>query len=273
MRRQRVNLARKNPFGIIRVVSPIKFIIVIGIIFLGAAFIIGYFQRILKNSNYFRIKEIMVSENNIDLSYLKGQNIFEIDLQKESGYISRAYPTFRKIRLIRILPNRLFVSFIKRHPFAYVKLYRYFCVDEDLVLFDMPQQLEDPDLPLILGLETKIFGPKVATAYNVKELALALNIIKNAKTNKSLKGYKIKRIDVASLSSASFFITPASNYPRGKVTKEYPVLLEIKIGQDNIKEKINILSGLLGQVKNDWNNIKYIDLRFKEAVIRLKDVK
>jgi len=270
MRKQKVNLPRKNPFGIMRVVYPIKFIIVIVIIFLAAAFSIGYFQRILKNSNYFRIKDIVVSENNIDLSYLKGQNIFGIDLQRESGYISRAYPTYRKIRLIRILPNRLFVNFIKRRAFAYIKLYRYFCVDEDLVLFDMPQQLEEPDLPLVLGLETKIFGPKTGTKYNVKELALALNIIKNAKTNKSLKGYKIKRIDVANLSSASFFIIPASNYPRGEVSKEYPVLLEIKIGQDNIKDKINILSGLLGQVKNDWNNIKYIDLRFKEAVIKLK---
>ncbi len=168
------------------------------------------------------------------------------------------YPSYKKIRVIRILPNRLFVDFIKRKPLAYIKLYRYFCVDEDMVLFDASGQLEEKDLPVILGLDTKIFGPKSGKIYNIKELALALNIIKEVRRNKMSKVYAIDRIDVTNLSNASFFILN---------------VLEIRVGQDDIKDKIDILNSLLIQLKNDFGNIKYIDLRFKEPVIKLKDVK
>ena len=49
--------------------------------------------------------------------------------------------------------------------------------------------------------------------------------------------------------------------------------LEIKIGQDNIRDRINILSNLLIQLRDELGNIKYIDLRFKEPVIKLNSHK
>ena len=233
-------------------------LILIVIIFLGLIFITGSSLRTLKTLDYFKLKDIIVKETaSGDLSYLKGRNIFSINLKEESRYAAQLYPDYKKVRLIRILPNRLFVDFIRRRPLAYIKLYRYFCVDEDAVLFDMSES-EKEDLPVILGLDTKIFGPKTGQKYNIKELATSLDIIKEVQKNKILKDYKIKKIDVVSLSNTSFFTASG---------------LEIKLGQDNIKDKINILSGLLPQVKNDLGNIKYIDLRFKEPLIKLNDAK
>ena len=233
-------------------------LVIFSIIFLGACFIIiSYLGQILKKSDYFKIKDILVKEADpLDLSYLKGRNIFTINLEEESGYISEFYPSYKKIRLTRLLPNRLFVDFIRRRPLGIIKLYRYFYVDEDALLFDLPAKSEEPELPLIVGLERKIFGPKSGKIYNIRELNLALNIIKEMKRNKACSDYKIKKIDVTNPASASFFI---------------PDALEIKLGEDNLKDKVNILGSLLLQVKNELSKIKYIDLRFKEPVIKFKD--
>lgn len=216
----------------------------------------------LTNLDCFRIKDIITSSaDDLDLSYLKGKNIFSVDLQKESGHISELYPVYKKIKVIRVMPNRLFVDFVKRTPVGIVKLYRYFLVDEESVLFNAPfEQIEQLDLPLILGLEIRIFGPKSGKKYSVRELTLALNIIKEVKANPALKDYKIKKIDVANPASASLFFINRED-------------LQIMVNHEDIGGKINILGNLLAQLKNDLGNIKYIDLRFKEPVIKLRDVK
>ncbi|MBU4346129.1 MAG: cell division protein FtsQ/DivIB [Candidatus Omnitrophica bacterium] len=238
-------------------VKPIIFIVVV----VSGCLIIGYLGKALKKLDYFKIKGIIASQGQPDeFSYLKGQNIFDIDLNRESRYILKLYPTYKKIRLIRVLPNRLFIDFIKRKPLALVKLYRYFCVDQDQILFDPPPELETDVLPIILGLETKIFGPKVARKYDIKELTLALNIIKTINNNKSMQDYKLRTVDVRDPGSASFSLLEG---------------LVVKIGEGELKNKINILNTLLGEarIKNGLGNIKYIDLRFKEAVIKFKDVR
>lgn len=236
------------------------------IIFLGILFVVIALRRILQTSDYFRIVDVMVGENNgIDLSHFKGKNIFDIDLQKESQYITKQNPIYRKVRLVRILPNCIFVDFIKRKATAIIKLYRDFPVDEEGIVFEADEELDYSNLPLILGLETKIFGPKKGKPYNIKELTLSLDIIKQMKGNRVLKDYRLKMIDVANLSNASLLLLPENQ----ALTK---VGLEIKLGEDNIKEKFNILASLLTQDKDNLSNIKYIDLRFKEPVIKFKDV-
>ncbi|MBI4972389.1 MAG: hypothetical protein HZA27_01055 [Candidatus Omnitrophica bacterium] len=267
MKRQRFNFKKRTR---IPKLSP-KLIPILIVIFLIICFVVGL-GYILRQLDFFKIKEVILKKDvRADLSYLKGQNIFTLDLSKESRYILQSYPTYKKIRLVRILPDRLFVDFVKRVALAQVKLYRYFCVDEDAVLFDGELQEE---LPLIVGLETKIFGPKLGRKYNVKELELALNIIKEIRRNRILKKCSIKKIDVTTTSNAAFFLPlPAKAQGQVKVKKvASPAAIEIKIGEDRLRDKVNFLSTLLVQVRKDLANIKYIDLRFKEPVIKFNDV-
>jgi len=228
------------------------------IVFLLIAFFgLKHLERALKNLDCFKIEKIIVTQGNPEeFAYLKGQNIFTIDLKREAGYIQEAYPNYKQIRLIRLLPNRLSVDFIKRKPVAFIKLYRYFYVDKDQVVFNAPVEETLVELPVILGLETKIFGPKSGRKYNIRELALAINIIQELNNNGILRGYKIKTVDVNNAFSASFIL------PNG---------LEVKTGQDEIKARIKLLSILLTNIKNDLNYIKYIDLRFKEPVVKFKE--
>lgn len=263
---------KKNKF-----ILPFKLIIISLIIFLAKCFIVGYIWKKSKASDYFKIKEVIIrNSDTADLSYLTGRNIFSIDLKKESRYILESYPDYSSINVVKILPNRLFVDFIKRNPVALVKLYKYFALDEEGVLFAAPAQPEELGLPLILGLETKIFGPKPGRKYNIKEIVFALETIKEIKRNQALKNYKIKKIDVTSRANAILFISlpqQTSAYSVGQAAIMPEGLLEVRLGADNIEEKVAILGGIFTQGKFDLGNIKYIDLRFKGPVIKNKDAK
>lgn len=233
------------------------------IIFLALFFIISYIWRAVRASDYFKIAEVITKDADaIDLEYLKGKNIFSIDLKLESGYILESFPEYAFVTLSRVFPNRVFAYFIKRRPTALIKLYKYFAVDEKGVIFNPGNQPGDLELPVIVGLETRIFGPKPGKKYNIKELAIALNIIKELRKSERLKNYKIKKIDVVNALNIAVFIQDIG-----------PEFLEVKLGADNIRYKIALLGGLITAASKDKGNIKYIDLRFKDPLIKFNDVK
>lgn len=250
-----------------------KLLVVIAVLFSLSGFL--YLNRMVKESDYFKIKEVISNEADArDFFYLKAKNIFALDLKAESSDIAAKYPTYKKIRLIRVLPNRIFINFTKRQPLALVKLSRLFCIDEDMVLFDAPQESATRDLPVILGLENKIPVAHAGARYNIKNLALALNIIKEVSRNNVLREYRMTKVDVANPSNANIFISFAVRLPVYQKTQTLFTMqeLEAKIGQYNTRDKINILGDLVAQARNDLGNITYFDLRFREPVIKFKDV-
>jgi len=233
------------------------------IISLAIFLVTGYIWNFLRRSDYFNIKDIIIKgAPEAGLSYLKGKNIFSLRLAEESAYILGAYPDYAKIKLVRVPPSRLFASFSSRQPLAYVKLYKYFAVDREGVFFSLPPGPLQQGLPVIVGLETKIFGPKPGSKYNTREIAVALSIIKEIKANSVLKGCAIRRINASSLANASFVLGVGPTEG-----------IEVRIGQERIKEKVMLLADVLSQEKPGIANIKYIDLRFREPVIKFKDAK
>lgn len=277
----------------------IKPLIGLGVFFFVLLFFAGFLGLAAKKFDFFRVKAVIIRQNNeangriaqgpslnqdsrIEFPYLLGKNIFAVDLRKEEESILKIYPEYRLIRLVRVLPDRLFIDFLRRRPVAYLKLSRYFCIDENAVIFNMPAGIEPADssgrpqdqvFPVILGLDKKISGPKPGARYNYKELISALHIIKAMKSNIALRELRVKSIDLADRSNISFLIEVPSgiqNYVKNG-RPAGPDNLEIKIGDNYVNDKINILGSLFVQEKKDWSNIKYIDLRFKDPVIKLKE--
>ncbi|MFH1198632.1 MAG: hypothetical protein V1650_00490 [Candidatus Omnitrophota bacterium] len=247
---------------------PVQLVVIFAIIIIAIGGAIGYIWRVVTTAEYFRIKDVAVREQGVvDFSYLKGKNIFDISLGDEIGGILERYPNYSQIKLVRILPNRIYVDFIRRRPVAFVKLAaKFFAVDSKGVIFYIPAQAEDSGLPLILGLENKASRFKLGKKNNIRELYFALYIIYELKSNRALHDYKISRIDVSSSRSAEFFISFAD--------KQITVGdLQVKISPENLREKVGLLAGLVTQGRSDLANVEYVDLRFKEAVIKLKDVK
>ncbi|MFH1269769.1 MAG: hypothetical protein ABIH75_01745 [Candidatus Omnitrophota bacterium] len=144
-------------------------------------------------------------------------------------------------------------------------------MDSERVLLYPDKGGEDLDLPVIRGLERKIGAPKPGRQYNIEELITALAIITQIGTNSYLKEYDIERIDVADPVNISCFIRVAG--PAAGRTAAVAPALEVKMGRGGINDKIHILAGLFAQLNEDMGNIKYIDLRFKEPVVKLNDAK
>jgi len=254
---------------------PLKLIGIVTVIAL-TVLALAYLYSAFKNLDYFKVKEVIDIEGKEmpELYYLKGKNIFSMSLEKEAGHILGLSYDNKEIRLVRVLPDRVMVDFIKRKPLGLVRLYRYFLVDENSVLFEVPPDLDSSALPVIHGLDTKIFGPKPGRKYDVPELKLAVEIIREFKKSRILKSCIISKVDVPSLGNAVFYLI----LPQGPVAGGKPrshEAFEVRIGQDNISSKIDVLGRLMFQVRSELGNIKYIDLRFKEPMIKPKseDVK
>lgn len=233
---------------------PFKTIIIVAISLATLYLSIRYLFQFLLTSDYFAIKKIAINNKDVDLSYLKGRNTFSIDLKKLSYNLNARYPDYRAIRVSRYLPDCIVADFVKRKTVAYIRLYRYFAVDREGVLFNPENNYLNQEIPIILGLETKIFGPKPGQKLDVKEMWLALDLIKRFNGTEALRDYKIKTINVSSLFDLSFSI---------------PENVEVKIGQD-LNEKLIIFISLLPHIHSELSRIRYIDLRFKEPVIKYK---
>ncbi len=225
------------------------------LIFFAFSILLVYITNGLKRLSYFKIKEVIIkNQEPIDLLYLKGRNIFDLDLKCETNLISGMYPAYKKIRLIKILPDKLFLDFLVRRPVALVKSWKLLGMDETLSLFDIKLAPEDASrFPVITGLERKIATDKPGRKYAIPELSFALNIIKRKAEINSLNGFSIKRIDLFSFDSVLIFLDNG---------------LEVRIGHENLRQKFDLLGGILANLKNDLRKISYIDLRFKESVIK-----
>ena len=256
---------------------PRKLILIILISLLAISFFIGYIWKFLTTSSYFTVSEVVCPETDVSrLSYLKGRNIFALDLKRESWKILLGCSDCSNVRISRVLPNRLFINYFKRQPVALAKFYKYFALDQNGVFFFSRADYPLENLPVIYGLETKIFAPRAGLSYNNKEVRLALELIREFKANRLLKNFQLKRIDLADPENTSVFILlprSVSLEPVNGFSSLEWGGFEVRMGESNIKNKIIILGGMILQAKKDLLNIKYVDLRFKEPVIKLKNVK
>ena len=252
---------------------PVKIILILAIILLDISLLIGYIWEVLITSDFFVVKQVVVRNSNTSFDYLKGRNILKLDLKSESGKALLACLDCRKVRFARIFPGCVIVDFIKRKPVALVRFYKNFAIDEQGIFFYPSGSAEEAELPVIYGLETKIFGPKPGTKYSRPELNLAISIIGEFKANKTFKGFTLKRIDVANAKTAWFFVLlpkQVVDYTKINPRPEWSGF-EVRTGENNIRGKMMILGGLVMQSSREWAKIKYIDLRFKEPLIKFND--
>ncbi len=234
------------------------------------------FYHNLKRSEYFRVREVTVrqggniTQDEKNFAYLVGRNVFDLDLDKEARNAAYYYPSYQKVRITRFLPCHLVVDFLKREPLACIKSSRILYIDENLILFELPVEAASENLPVISGVEKYVLGAKYGTRCSSGAVAAALNIIKQARENKVLRGYNIRMVDMSGFDNASIFLLVSGQgtvYTKTDFADPGQVI-EVKIGREDTRNKLAVLATLLAQVKNNIYNIEYIDVRFKEPVIK-----
>ena len=249
-KRKKDNGVRKlNPIALkIAPKKIIYFILVIAIV----ALIFLFFRR----SQYFRITAIdVVSQNNaaqINVAALsniyKGRNIFEVDINSISSGIKRENPVIKDVVVRRVLPDRIEIDVISRQAIAKIKSSSYFPIDDTGMVLSPDAKADG--LPVIIGF-SRWFKPRTGEKVDSPQVDSALSLINDIDKMGSSR-YVVSTIDVANHKNISFYIEDS---------------IEVKIGGEDFQERLKMLDQTLKNPMLDTKNIKYIDLRFKDAVI------
>lgn len=202
--------------------------------------------RYLLNSDYFKIK---------DSPYFSGKSIFKLDLNKEARRLSQIYPDYQIITIKRFLPDRITVDFLRRRAIAILQLSEDFYVDAAGVLF-CPDNEQEEDLPIVRGLQKRIAHPQIGVKYNDKFLQAALNFIEKINQDKNLtRVLSIREVNLANPNDIFIVMHSGSQIKLGGVW--------------SLNKDLSILQRLLNQIP-DLAKVEYIDLRFKEPVVKYK---
>jgi cell division septal protein FtsQ len=239
-------------------ISKIAVIRTIVFLFIGFVLFTGYTNAVefVTNSPLFQVKDVMVDRSIqfIDmraLRDLKGNNIFRVNIKRVERQISNAYPYISQLRVVRQLPDRILVLAKKRDPLLQLFLKKkYLVVDsEGVALYYTPQPA---NLPVVSGIPIERGWLFLGRPIEGAEIEKAVDILNSFKSSPYLQHWKIHAVEAGNLSKIDL-----------SVGENMHVILD----QDHTQDKIDLLQMLISANKVNLNQVKYIDLRFKEPVI------
>ena len=187
---------------------------------------------------------------------IQDKNIFKIDLKELSRRIIAQHPEILEAEVRRLLPNKIIINLKRRIPFARIESARYpykiFFVDkEGFVLTDI-EPTSFNELPLIVGINTKLARIREGKQSESVQLTKALSLLKEIATRKAAADYEIAKIDVTSYKNISFFIDEG---------------IEVRIGAGDFERRLILLERTFSKLKANGYQPKYIDLRFGDPII------
>lgn len=230
-------------------------IIIILLICLGLSFVLIKF---FKNSLYFTIKEVTYSDEDKTAEInriisLKNKNIFSVDLKAASKKLKNNYPEYEEIKVSRQLPNKVMVNLIKRVPFAILRFsQRYYIFDEEAVVLKSISSRDGLDLTLINGLDIAFKDIRTGQRLISKNVSLAIDLLKQINSEFHSTNFECSQIDIENQNKISLVIDD----------------VQIFITRDDFKDKLKILKPLLEQLRPEFKDIVYIDMRFHDPVIK-----
>ena len=199
------------------------------------------------------LRNISVTE--ISGESIAGKNIFFVDLEALKEKIKTAHPEFKDVIVRRVLPNKLIVEGKLRKSIAQIRSDRYYFVDEEGVVLPEVKNFPEPGLPIITGIGMNLARVPQAkfSDFEREKIDAALSLIKEISLNENLLRYKLKVVDVTDSGNISFSFELAN--------------VDIKIGNSDFQNRLEVLVTVLEQLGSDINEFKYIDLRFEDPIV------
>jgi cell division septal protein FtsQ len=204
----------------------------------------------LKRQDIFNVKEIIITPGqdlglgNI-IADLKGRNIFELDLLSTAERI-KAIPAVKEATVVRALPDTLLLEVALRHPVAQVDLGQYYLVDREGVLLTRGRFLPFKDFIIIRGLSRD-------RDRQSRDLQLSISLIEAIEEGSTLKKADVAMVRInGDQNSISIFIKGGT---------------EIILPIPDFIGKLAIFNHILAS-QGGLDKLSYIDLRFKEPVIK-----
>lgn len=239
--------------------AALKYTVIIVFVLSAVIFINFKTVEIARNAELFKVKEIVKSPSlqyihSAQLDSVIGHSIFAVNLAAIQNYLRSQYPEIERLRVVRSFPNRIYVAAQKRDPIAVLALGKaQFLVDRKGVVLAVDPS-DSHKLPAISGLADKVQA-QLGRPLRRDDIDTALEIIETVQQNEYLKSYPIISIDVGNLS---------------KIDCQFSEQINVILDRDKINEKVKTLGLLLSQSDIDFQQIEYIDLRFKEPVLGRK---
>lgn len=265
--RKKKNIHPRNPKKVTAQIKTIVRFFLIGLVVGAIGFGFVRLKYMFVDVGYFIIKGVDVKVydkkgalQNISLnkaldSDIVGANIFFLDLNDLKDKIELFHPEFKDIVLRRLLPNKLIVQGELRKPIAQIRSDRYYLVDDEGMILPNVRNFPDTELPIISGIGINLAkASSIAfSEFQKDKLYKAISLIGDVASNKGLSEYKIKLVDITDPGNVSFFLTSAD--------------IEIKIGNTDFQNRLEVLSTVLEQMASNIDSFKYIDLRFEDPII------
>lgn len=234
-------------------VSIRKFLIII-IIFIT--------QYIFLKSDFFLIREIAVTgtkyipvEQIVEKAEIVNQNIWTLIVNNGMFRIEKKIKTISWIKNVDIrfeLPDRMVIDIKERIPLGVIKKEnKKFYIDEDGIIFPSVEYLAKEDFPVIKSIEETKILPGNKLKYN--------NMDKLLKCLKSYNSTLIKEFPEIEIGENKEIILYSKDNIPFKIDPE-----------EDLDKKLSLLPSILTRVKEENLDVKYIDMRYKKYVIKLK---
>jgi cell division septal protein FtsQ len=181
----------------------------------------------------------------------KGRNIFGIDIRSIGRQLQTRYPDAKNVFVMRTLPDRLTVLFDFRKPVAILADGRSYPVDAEgfIVLNADEKSLEG--LTVISGVGVR-YDERSSRKVESKNLKSALELLAAIRNARFMAKYPVTRIEAGDAKAMAFYLEDG---------------LEVRIGNENFKERLGMLHRTLRDPRLVRERIKYLDLRFGEDAV------
>jgi cell division septal protein FtsQ len=234
------------------------------VVFIFIIFASVLVKAFLYESNYFKLRAVDIKASFLDpragayinsriLNAYKLRNVFNIDLNSIAKDIQNSYGDVRDVVVRISLPDKLIVSLKLRRPVALIKSGKFYPIDQDGVVLPSGSRVDAlNDLPIINGIDIRS-GNSNLTRRNIK---LALELLGEIRLTRSLSSLGVASINVYDPRNASFCLKNG---------------VEIRMGEESFRERLNLLSKALRDPRLVLDNVKYIDVRYKDIIVGPKE--
>jgi cell division septal protein FtsQ len=249
-----------NP-DIIRTVGLVC-IFVLGIAL--AVLALAAFLRSVFASPLFTVRSVVIAENIQPLELrellkLKGQNLFSVDLSKLEAKVHAKYPQLADLRIMRQYPDQIRVTALKREPFAQVSIDGHTSViDRYGYMIGSPGE-DHAALTVIKGLKRQKISPGTLVRDERVNLGVMIVTLFHQDRRLSSVGFEGINLDDVTRIVCDLKIEEAQ--------------FQVFIDKDNAAARLKTLADVLSRGGLDFQQIKYMDLRFGEPILGQKKVK
>jgi cell division protein FtsQ len=227
------------------------------LLLIACSYIILSSYRFITQSPYFNIDEVsMVGNKKLSSEALKawigpivGENIFKLELDEVSRKLAK-HPWVQSASARRIFPQGIYIKIKERTPFAKVKFGNIYVMDNYGVLLGKELDVANK-LPTITGIEMK--KPKLGENIADEEIISSLKMMHSLNQLSIFKNNKIENVHISSRSKIIF----------STHSQDTKIYIRPEIAQESFKNLVLALDA----IKKNGQDIRYIDLSFKNKII------